>query len=75
MIDQSSAYHVDHPLNFNCGYASTVTDKIVSAVDMQQARAQNNAKAEFGSNSKVLIIKMKKLTSDGQLVHVANTNE
>ena len=71
----SSTYHLEHPLNFNCGYASTVIDSIVGAVDLQRARARNNAKAKIGANSKLLIKKMKKLTSAGQLVRVANTHE
>ena len=71
----SSTYHLEHPLNFNCGYASTIIDSIVGAVDLQQARARNNAKAKIGANSKLLIKKMKKLTSAGQLVRVANTHE
>ena len=70
-----STYHVEHSLNFNCGYASTVIDKIVGSVDLQRARARNNAKAKFGTNTRMLIKNMKKLTSAGQLVRVANTHE
>ena len=75
MLGHGHEYNNDHPLNFNCGYASTAIDKLVGAVDLQRARARNHAKAKFGTNSKALIKKMKKLSSAGQLVRVAHTHE
>lgn len=62
-------------LNFNCGYAASVIDKLVGHVDLERARSRNNAKAVFGQNTKSLLKDMKKLTSAGQLVRVAHTHE
>ena len=63
-----SHQNTNDQLNFSEGYAASVLDKLVGHVDLENTRARNNTKSEFGKNSKSLIKHMKKLTSAGQLV-------
>ena len=62
-------------LNFNNGYAGVMIDKIVGYADIEKARARNSERAVFGTNTKELLKSVKKLTSAGELVKVANTHE
>ena len=65
----------ENSLNFNDGFAGVMIDKIVGYSDIEKARARNNEKAVFGTNTKTLLKQVKKLTSAGELVKVANTHE
>ena len=73
LLDEMESYDVDDgndQLNFNNGYAGVMINKIVGYSDIKKARARNNEKAIFGTNTKAL-----KLTLAGELVKVANTHE
>ena len=62
-------------LNFNNGFAGLMIDKIVGYSDIEKAWAQNNEKAVFVTNTKILLKQVKKLMSAGELVKVTNTHE
>ena len=50
-------------------------DKNVSQPDTEKSLAQNNEKAVFGINSKILLKQVKKFKLAGELVQVVNTHE
>ena len=62
-------------LNYNHVYSCLFIDKIVGHADVEKARARNKYRANIGSNTKELLKQIKKLTSAGELVKVANTHE
>ena len=62
-------------LNFNHAYSSIFIDKLVGHADVELARARNKYRAACGTNTKELIKQVKKVTSAGELVKVANTHE
>lgn len=62
-------------LNYNHMYSSIFIDKLIGHADVEKARACNKYRAECGSNTKELLKQVKKLTSAGKLVKVANTHE
>ena len=66
--------HSDY-LNFNHGFAASMVDRIVAHDDIENARARNHIKKQEGFCSKNLIKQMKRLSSAGELVRIANTHE
>ena len=62
-------------LNFNHAYSCLFIDKLIGHADVERARARNKYRASCGNNTKELLKQVKKLTSAGELVKVANTHE
>ena len=73
-LSESSSLTNSH-LNFNHAYSSLFIDKLVGHADVEKARARNKYRANIGNNTKELLKQVKKLTSAGELVKVANTHE
>ena len=62
-------------LNFNNGFAASRIDRIIAHEDIERARARNHIKKQQGISSIHLIKQMKRLSSAGELVRVANTHQ
>ena len=73
--DQASNKSNNDLLSFNSGYAATFIDRLVGQQDIERARARNHIKKQAGANTKTLMKQIKRLTSAGELVRVANTHE
>ena len=70
-----SSYDDRNSLNFQEGFSSDMIDRLVAHNDLAKARARNNLKREMGVSSKSLMKQVKRLTSAGEIVRVANTHE
>ena len=62
-------------LNFNHTYSSLFIDKLVGHADVEKVRARNKYRDNIGNNTKEFLKQVKKLTSAGELIKVANTHE
>ena len=73
-INEEEEWNAD-TLNFSCGYAAYMVDRLVAHRDVEEVRARNHIKKQEGASSKNLLKQVKRLTSAGELVRVAITHE
>ena len=72
--EENNPYEAYHRLNFREGYAANMLDRLVGHHDLESARARNHFKKEMGVSSRSLMKQVKRLTSAGELVRIANTH-
>ena len=72
--EANNPYEAYHRLNFREGYAANMLDRLVGHHDLESARARNHFKKEMGVSSRSLMKQVKRLTSAGELVRIANTH-